>query len=34
CARRLGSDYRAKELPELRDEVFDCVKDCQEGKVG
>ncbi|KZL40783.1 MULTISPECIES: serine O-acetyltransferase [Pseudomonas] len=31
---RLGSDYRAKELPELRDEVFDCVKDCQEGKVG
>ncbi|MCF5166582.1 serine O-acetyltransferase [Pseudomonas congelans] len=31
---RLGSDYRAKELPELRDEVFDCVKDCQEGKIG
>ncbi len=31
---RLGSDYRAKELPELRDEVFDCVKDCQECKVG
>ncbi|EGH41094.1 MULTISPECIES: serine O-acetyltransferase [Pseudomonas syringae group] len=31
---RLGSDYRAKELPELRDEVFDCVKDCQEGKLG
>lgn len=24
---RLGSDYSAKELPELRDEVFDCVKD-------
>lgn len=23
----LGSDYRAKELPELRDEIFDCVKD-------
>ncbi|AVB24809.1 MULTISPECIES: serine O-acetyltransferase [Pseudomonas] len=31
---RLGSDYRAKELPELRDEVFDCVKDRQDDKVG
>ncbi|WP_116865878.1 serine O-acetyltransferase [Pseudomonas syringae] len=31
---RLGSDYRAKELPELRDEVFDCVKDRQDYKVG
>jgi len=31
---RLGSDYCAKELPELRDEVFDCVKDRQEDKVG
>ncbi|WP_116826943.1 serine O-acetyltransferase [Pseudomonas syringae] len=31
---RLGSDYRAKELPELRDEVFDCVKDRQDDRVG
>lgn len=31
---RLGSDYRAKELPELRDEVFDCVKDRQGDRVG
>ncbi|MCD5973286.1 serine O-acetyltransferase [Pseudomonas quasicaspiana] len=30
----LGSDYCAKELPELRDEVFDCVKDKSESKVG
>lgn len=30
----LGSDYCAKELPELRDEVFDCVKDKSETKVG
>lgn len=29
----LGSDYCAKELPELRDEVFDCVKDKSESKV-
>lgn len=28
----LGSDYCAKELPELRDEVFDCVKDKSETK--
>ncbi|MBV1808561.1 serine O-acetyltransferase [Pseudomonas viridiflava] len=27
---RLGSDYCAKDLPELRDEVFDCVKDKRE----
>lgn len=31
---KLGSDYCAKELPELRDEVFDCVKDESEAKVG
>ncbi|WP_031598535.1 serine acetyltransferase, partial [Pseudomonas savastanoi] len=31
---RLGSDYCAKDLPELRDEVFDCVKDRHEDKVG
>ncbi len=30
----LGSDYCAKELPELHDEVFDCVKDKSESKVG
>ena len=30
----LGSDYCAKELPALRDEVFDCVKDSGESKVG
>jgi serine O-acetyltransferase len=30
----LGSDYCAKELPELRDEVFDCVKDKSDSKVG
>jgi serine O-acetyltransferase len=30
----LGSDYCAKELPELHDEVFDCVKDKTESKVG
>jgi len=30
----LGSDYCAKELPALRDEVFDCVKDKSESKVG
>lgn len=30
----LGSDYCAKELPELRDEVFDCVKDKGESKIG
>ncbi|WP_095067085.1 serine O-acetyltransferase [Pseudomonas sp. Irchel 3A18] len=31
---RLGSDYCAKELPKLHDEVFDCVKDKSEEKVG
>ncbi|KAA3547430.1 serine O-acetyltransferase [Pseudomonas savastanoi] len=31
---RLGSDYCAKDLPELCDEVFDCVKDRHEDKVG
>ncbi|MEB0006328.1 serine O-acetyltransferase [Pseudomonas sp. MH9.2] len=30
----LGSDYCAKELPALRDEVFDCVKDGGETKAG
>jgi serine O-acetyltransferase len=30
----LGSDYCAKELPALRGEVFDCVKDSGESKVG
>ncbi|KAA8712098.1 serine O-acetyltransferase [Pseudomonas cannabina] len=30
---KLGSDYCAKELPELRDEVFDCVKEVREGTV-
>ncbi len=30
----LGSDYCAKELPELHDEVFDCVKDKSESKLG
>jgi serine O-acetyltransferase len=30
---RLGSDYCAGELPELRDEVFDCVKDDAEAKI-
>ncbi|RMO71371.1 serine O-acetyltransferase [Pseudomonas syringae group genomosp. 3] len=30
---RLGSDYCAKELPELRDEVFDCVKERREDTV-
>lgn len=30
----LGSDYCAKELPELHDEVFDCVKDKSESKTG
>jgi serine O-acetyltransferase len=29
----LGSDYCAKELPELHDEVFDCVKDKSESKI-
>ncbi|GFM74833.1 serine acetyltransferase [Pseudomonas cichorii] len=31
---RLGSDYCAKELPKLHGEVFDCVKDKSEEKVG
>ncbi|AHF66283.1 serine O-acetyltransferase [Pseudomonas cichorii] len=31
---RLGSDYCAKELPKLHDEVFDCVKYKSEEKVG
>ncbi|EPM70436.1 serine O-acetyltransferase, partial [Pseudomonas syringae pv. actinidiae ICMP 18804] len=31
---RLGSDYCAKDLPELRNEVFDCVKDAREDTVG
>ncbi|MEN1831935.1 serine O-acetyltransferase [Pseudomonas lijiangensis] len=31
---RLGSDYCAKELPKLHDEVFDCVKGKSEEKVG
>ncbi|KWT11009.1 MULTISPECIES: serine O-acetyltransferase [Pseudomonas syringae group] len=31
---RLGSDYCAKDLPELRSEVFDCVKDAREDTVG
>lgn len=30
----LGSDYCAKELPALHDEVFDCVKDGGETKAG
>ncbi|KPY93084.1 Serine acetyltransferase [Pseudomonas tremae] len=30
---KLGSDYCAKELPELRGEVFDCVKDEREHAV-
>jgi len=30
----LGSDYCAKDLPELHDEVFDCVKDKSESKIG
>ena len=30
----LGSDYCAKALPELRDEVFDCVNDKSESEVG
>jgi serine O-acetyltransferase len=29
----LGSDYCAKDLPELHDEVFDCVKDKSDSKV-
>ncbi|MDU8430127.1 serine O-acetyltransferase [Pseudomonas syringae] len=31
---KLGSDYCAKDLPELRNEVFDCVKDAREDTVG
>lgn len=31
---RLGSDYCAKDLPELRNEVFDCVKEAREDTVG
>ncbi|AHG42288.1 serine O-acetyltransferase [Pseudomonas syringae CC1557] len=31
---KLGSDYCAKELPELRDEVFDCVKEERENTAG
>ncbi|WP_024680658.1 serine O-acetyltransferase [Pseudomonas syringae] len=31
---RLGSDYCAKDLPELHSEVFDCVKDAREDTVG
>jgi serine O-acetyltransferase len=31
---KLGSDYRAQELPALREEVFECVKDCSETKAG
>ena len=30
---KLGSDYCAKELPELRDEVFDCVKERREDTI-
>jgi serine O-acetyltransferase len=30
---KMGSDYCAKELPELRDEDFECVKECGEVKV-
>ncbi|RML16786.1 Serine acetyltransferase, partial [Pseudomonas syringae pv. maculicola] len=30
---RLGSDYCAKDLPQLRNEVFDCVKDAREDTV-
>ncbi len=29
----LGCEYREKELPELRKEVFDCIKERSEGKV-
>jgi serine O-acetyltransferase len=32
--KNLGSDYCAKELPALHDEVFDCVKDKSDSKVG
>ena len=31
---KLGSDYHAKELPALRDEVFDCVKDKSGDRIG
>ncbi|KTB59305.1 serine O-acetyltransferase [Pseudomonas syringae] len=31
---KLGSDYCAKDLPSLRDEVFDCVKEERENTAG
>jgi serine O-acetyltransferase len=32
--KSLGCEYRAKELPELHQEVFDCIKERNETKVG
>jgi serine O-acetyltransferase len=32
--KKIGCEYREKELPELRKDVFDCVKDRDETKAG